>query len=796
MKKLFTICVSLLLLLGTSKQIEAHSPHEFIEAMAISPAYSQDQTLFCSITHINFHILKSTDKGLSWAPSEVGFPHYRIKTIAFSPSYLEDDTIFVGTADGGIFKSTDGGFSWESCNEGLNNLLIKTIAISPHFATDQTILVGTIGGGIFKSVNAGASWNPCNTGLTNLYLRTLAFSPSYHADMTIFAGTHSGVFKSINGGVSWFRAGDNLSGSIITAFSVSPTYSDDQAVFAGTWGEGIFKSLDGGNSWVSKNEGITELNIMALAISPDYDNDLTLFVATQQVGIFKSSNGGDLWSLINNGLAEQSQQNSNHYFAFGISPNYKNDLTIYLAGFEGVHKSNNGGERWHHLNVYQQQFVRSVITSPDYANDGMVFAGTYGGGVYKSADKGNSWEASTTGMDRLAISSVVVSPSYSTDGTVFAAAFKNTQKTTNMGNSWTALRVDPDAWVYIRSMAISPEYPDDQILFAGNGGHGDYPVYKTVDGGASFIPFSADFSMCSALTISSGYNIDQTVFAGTEKGVFRTQNGGTSWEFVGLPGKLVLVLAISPSFPTDGVVFAGVFNEGVFKSTDWGNSWTPVNNGLEDLVVESIGISPNYLTDETIFAATKGGGIFKSTDAGGNWHYLDLRGEFLRSIAVSPAFGDDETLFVGTWNGVYKSVNGGNSWELSLDIIRYDDSCLVLSDKFRGSWKTFESSVASGLGVAYSSEQGAKVVMYFLGNSISWIGGAGNQCGIADIYLDDVFQAEVDLYSPSREWQKVLYTKNELGPGLHCLTVEVSGQKNPAALGRAVIIDAFEVGIR
>ncbi|MHB8841359.1 MAG: WD40/YVTN/BNR-like repeat-containing protein [Candidatus Aquicultor sp.] len=79
-----------------------------------------------------------------------------------------------------------------------------------------------------------------------------------------------------------------------------------------------------------------------------------------------------------------------------------------------------------------------------------------------------------------------------------------------------------------------------------------------------------------SLAISPLYATDNTLFAGTGTGVFKSTNGGQSWGGTSLTSGTVRALALSPNFGTAGtetVAFAGT-DSGVFESTDTGMNWS------------------------------------------------------------------------------------------------------------------------------------------------------------------------------------------------------------------------------
>jgi len=115
--------------------------------------------------------------------------------------------------------------------------------------------------------------------------------------------------------------------------------------------------------------------------------------------------------------------------------------------------------------------------------------------------------------------------------------------------------------------------------------------------------------------IALASNSSGQLFVGTQGGgVFRSTDNGEAWTGVnnGLTATNVRALAINAA---TGHIFAGTFG-GAFRSTDNGDTWVPVNNGLEFPFVISLAINPSG----DIFAGTfEGGGVYRSTDNGENW---------------------------------------------------------------------------------------------------------------------------------------------------------------------------------
>ena len=157
-------------------------------------------------------------------------------------------------------------------------------------------------------------------------------------------------------------------------------------------------------------------------------------------------------------------------------------------------------------------------------------------------------------------------------------------------------------------------------------------------------------------------NHSQTIFAGTVGfGVFKSTNGGATWSpmngWLNNPTS-VSALAIDPA--NSQTIYGATLGGGVIKSTDGSLSWRAVNSGLTTTTVSSLAIDPK--SSHTVYAGTFDSGVFKSTNGGGTWSAMNsgLANASVQTLAVDPT--DGQTIFAGTAGGVFKSTNAGVSW--------------------------------------------------------------------------------------------------------------------------------------
>jgi hypothetical protein len=99
----------------------------------------------------------------------------------------------------------------------------------------------------------------------------------------------------------------------------------------------------------------------------------------------------------------------------------------------------------------------------------------------------------------------------------------------------------------------------------------------------------------------------------------------------------------------------------------------------------------------------------------------------------------------------------------------------------------------SGGTAAMSATSGARATFTFTGTSVTWIGGRNTNTGIARVYLDGVFKADVDTSQWTEEVGVTMFTLSGLAATSHTLTIEVTGQKNTASSSPLIVVDAFDV---
>ena len=238
---------------------------------------------------------------------------------------------------------------------------------------------------------------------------------------------------------------------------------------------------------------------------------------------------------------------------------------------------------------------------------------------------------------------------------------------------------EPGVWEDLRlrggmalALAISPNFATDNLVLAGEHQSYRHPLLQSgvgirysFSGGLHWSPaaiappydtLSTTLSV-HGFAFSPAFATDQTVFAATWTGLFRSNDGAQSWSVITGTGELVTSVAVAPDFAGSEHVMAGegYFGSTIYVSEDGGQHWTPYQ-GVS--ARSDIAYSPNFAVDGIAFTA--GDGVYLTTNRGVSWTQVLTNTAF--ALAVSPQFATDATLFAAGTDGVYSSTDGGASW--------------------------------------------------------------------------------------------------------------------------------------
>jgi ligand-binding sensor domain-containing protein len=152
--------------------------------------------------------------------------------------------------------------------------------------------------------------------------------------------------------------------------------------------------------------------------------------------------------------------------------------------------------------------------------------------------------------------------------------------------------------------------------------------------------------------------LNGNLIVGTNYGMYKSTDDGLNWDKVKQDS---IGTATCFYLNSNGKVFIGTYNKGIFVSSDNGNSWT--NLGLQNVNISSISVDASG----KIFVGTRGNGIFAS---GSNYDWKEVNPDFNYKIFPSLLINSQNIIFAGD-AGVYKSDDGGKSWSLKINGLGY-----------------------------------------------------------------------------------------------------------------------------
>ncbi|MEM9024078.1 MAG: hypothetical protein AAGB22_10070, partial [Bacteroidota bacterium] len=247
-------------------------------------------------------------------------------------------------------------------------------------------------------------------------------------------------------------------------------------------------------------------------------------------------------------------------------------------------------------------------------------------------------------------------------------------RSTNSGGSWTPIN-DQASSLSVTSITQNPFDSDDIYYSTGEpvGSAAGIPgrgIFKSTDGGISFSLLSAtdnaNFEYCWKIAHSRTED-DLVVVATDNDGIWRTTDGGNSWsQELTTPVEVNDLIAMP-----NGDFFATLNTQGIYHSTDDGDSWTEITDGLPNFGFDRIAIAFAESDPDILYAAYAEDwdeilDIYKSTDGGESWEVTSGQpnknnGQTGYNLVIGVSATNANRVFFGAVNTEF-STNGGDSW--------------------------------------------------------------------------------------------------------------------------------------
>ena len=598
------------------------------------------------MTSMGDGVYKSMDAGKTW--SHLGLDKTRhISDVVIHPT---NPNIIYVTAQGaqyapskerGIYKTTDGGKTWKnilsvnnttgasSLSMDMTNPRILYASMWQHQRYPWVMESGGENSGLFKSIDAGTTWTKMKFGLPKDFGKS-GISVSRANPDRVFAvieaaGKKGGVYRSDNAGKTWKQVNSNRV-NIARSWYYMEIFADPQnenTVYV--LNAPVMKSIDGGKSF--SNIPVPHGDNHHLWINPTDNKNL---INSNDGGANISFNGGKSWSTQQNQATSQFYRViTDNLVPYNVYGGQQDNSAIGIAS-----RTNDGGidwKDWYSVAGGESAFIAFDPDAPE-----LVYGGTYQGNISTwsrtSREQKSIKEYPELGLSIAPKDSkyrynwnapIITSPH---DRATVYHAGNVVFKTTNQGINWTI---------------VSPDLTKNEVEKHGPGGA---PYTNEAAGGENYNTLTA---------LVESQHEEGVLYAGSDDGLLHiTKNGGESWANITPPGikdGIINSIDISQHNPATAYVVIMRYksmdlNSHVFKTNDYGQTWTKIVNGLNDPNGFARVVRADKKQQGLLYAGTETG-LYVSNDDGAFWQRLKLN---LPVVAINDLIIQDNDLVAAT----------------------------------------------------------------------------------------------------------------------------------------------------
>jgi photosystem II stability/assembly factor-like uncharacterized protein len=585
-----------------------------------------------------------------------------VRALVVDPN--DPQRFYFGTLDGQLYISTDGGEQWRLLyNFNRPKLFMDHIIVDPR--DSRTIYVATHRhkepGGFFKSTDGGASWHEAPE-LKEEALHSLTQSEK-NPDM-LLVGTNRGVWRSLDAGDTWEQLNTASQSGLINVESMAIDPRNTDVIYAGTWYL-PYKTTDGGRTWATTKNGIIDdSDIFAIDIDPRNPDHV---IASACSGIYETRNAGGVWRKVQ-GIPSQSRRTRailQHPSVAGV---------VFAGTTEGFWRSTNGGESWM-LTTSKQLEINSITVHPK--NPDTIYIGTNNYGVMVSRDGGKSFVPTNGGYSGRFANNIV--PDRERPDRVYASTINTATGggfffvSSDGGMTWQpSMRNMPNRLI---TYSILQDERDGNTIYLGT----NMGVYRSLDRGASWSPIGAPKagpaekkkkgSRGSASSTAARKLPDDTVKRAQESLNAAGYDVGTPDGAAGTR----TIAAVRKFQADEGIPVSGKLDDATLTALGLGGgvqTSTPAGRLPSPAIFLSDPINALATTYDDrdgrpgILAATNAG-LYRTFDPTAGWERLAYgQGFDQRTTCISTTLQNQKTIWIGTaTSGVLVSRDSGATWQ-------------------------------------------------------------------------------------------------------------------------------------
>lgn len=649
------------------------------------------------------------------------------RSIAVAGSAARANEYYFGATGGGVWKTTDFGLNWAPVTDTfLKTSSVGALAVAEsnpdvvYAGMGEAAFRGNIiqGDGVYKTTDAGKTWTHMGLADTQIIskIRVHPQNPDivYAAALGHAYGPNDerGVFRSKDGGKTWEKVLFRSDKAGAVSLSMDPHHPD--TLYAGFWevyrtpwsmesggpGSGLFKTVDGGNTWteLTKNPGMpTGLwGKVGVSVSGADGNRVYALIENEAAGgLYASDDAGATWKLVNDN--RNIRQRAFYYTHLTADPIEKD--TVYLLNVQ-FYKSTDGGKTLSPPIRVPHGDNHDLWIAPN-DNKRMVQANDGGGNV--SVNGGQTWSDQDYATGQFYNVFTTKHVPYHICG---AQQDNSTACVGSTGPDGGGEGSTPPVFYAVgggESGYIAPDPTDLNVFYAGSyggflsrldretGQRRAVNIYPNNPMGWSSVDIKERFQWTYPIVFSP---IDPKVLYASSQHLFRTTNGGQSWERLspnltrsdpktmqasGGPitkdqtgvETYAVIFTVAPSHQDINTIWTGSDDGLVHVTRDGGKTWDKVTppDLPEFARISLIEASPHtngvaYLAANRYQQDDRQPYVYKTADFGKTWTKI-VTGvpdtDFARTIREDTK--RKGLLYLGTETGVYVSFDDGAHWQ-------------------------------------------------------------------------------------------------------------------------------------